>query len=1168
MELVLLVIVLIMLAISLSGIAVLWRRHYVATKRAGTRATRAPATIHMETSSQDGTTVADLPPESEPQVDPWYARFNRRPLLSNALIALLIVIIGIGGWLIYNNLTVRSSDRFVVLIAPFDDGGDGQTGRNIADALARLLSERSNGGLTAVVLEERPTDPQTALQLANTEGGDLLVYGSVDPGAMLDSSSLHPRLIYTPNGPYAPNAWDGYLSRFAMPRSYSLANEAINGQAVLAPLLLTLYDYGRGKTDVAYVNLERLINDYPQLNAALPQALRGNILWARGSYPEAAEAYRMAMAQPGDEPALLANNLGAILFDSGDSGVLSAFTEAVRLLEGHDLGELRYNLGLLALRDSRAGAAAVELEQARNLMPANTPLLLTLTAAYRESGRLDAATETLAAAEGQAGLDGTLVPPDLRVMFNQRSNAAIREQRGLLGLTRETAAQGPLTWELEVSAPLPRDTARSLRNDLQIAVDTSELEVAKWRQRSASEGASIPGTGLIATGQAERAEINANRQRYVLALLETEVARTERQRPRSTLGSTLNALFSTGNSSSAGTRLFTDLNQRIPNNPAIMIAMARNMRVTGQLNDADRTYDLLLQLVPQQPEAYFGKGMVALGRGDSDTAAQLFNSSIEHNSAFFPARIELASIAQSRGDYQAAIAQLRTLAQQRPGAPSAVALAQALRLSGAQAYSEAEEILRPFSTTDAAAAIELGRLYNQAGHPQESINAYKDALTIDPRSSTASFELGERLAEADDLDGAERSLRQAISFDENNIDARLALARLYEGPLNDPGRADREYAVALKQGIDNVDQLIAIGNAAMANDNPEQAITAYNRAISLDSNSATAHYKLGRAYLATNRLQMANDQFLRVLELTVDTPDPDLRTIRAETLVSLGDISRKQGDLLGASGYYNQALTINPGLISAIIGLGQVEIGQNQWGVALGYFEQATRAPGGSEIPEAQFWLGEGRLHNGDLAGATTAYQQALTLRSTFPEALLGMAQTQYAQGDRSGALQTVNRSLAQRSSYAEALLFKGKLLQEQGNFTEALDAYDASIRANGRIPETRFRRAMIYISNETYDRAIDDLRQAVELQPNFPEAHYWLGRAYYAQNRTASALDEFNRATQLNGGFLEALFYSGLAAEDLGRRDEAVNAYQSVSLADPNGEWGDRARAQIDRLQ
>ncbi|NTW04448.1 MAG: hypothetical protein HGA19_24825, partial [Oscillochloris sp.] len=423
----------------LASMLLLWRRRTPSIHSPPSPSATVVGRQHKEGVNEGVSTVAAAPRTKPRMITP-----------AGALVIILpLLILGTVGWFFYNQITTNAADRFVVLVAYFDDGGDGATGRNVAEALARQITQQVQRQITVSVIAEHPTDTQAALKLANAQQSDVLIWGSVEPGAMLDSQSLSPNLIYTPNGAYAPNGWDGYLGRFAIPHSYTLASEPINGQVVLPYLVEVLFDYGQGQSDRAATTLNRLLADYPALNGPLPQVIYGNVLWARSSYSEAATIYRQALATPSDEQALLANNLGAILLDAGDPAVLSAFSETVRLLNGKDLGELRYNLGLLALANQNPTEAISNLEAARNLLNPSAPLLLSLTEAYRESGRLGSAANTLETAAQQVTIDQRQVPAIYQTMFSQRLDGAIREQRGMLGLARNLNAQGPLVWEVE-----------------------------------------------------------------------------------------------------------------------------------------------------------------------------------------------------------------------------------------------------------------------------------------------------------------------------------------------------------------------------------------------------------------------------------------------------------------------------------------------------------------------------------------------------------------------------------------------------------------------------------------------------------------------------------------------------------------------------------------------
>ncbi len=1149
----------IVLGLCVAGVLVLvyhWRASVDKHRRAAVDTT----VVELEAREENGTTVAALPEPKERRA--WSEWLARQPRWRWGVYAALALVTGLALYLLLSPLFVPPAARYIVVVAPFDDGGDGQSGRNVAITLAREIDQAAQGAIATRVAERRPDTVQEALELATALSADVLIWGRVEPGAILDSPSLQPRLIYQPTGPYAPNGWDGYLGRFVMPRSYTLARAPVNGRATVVPLVLALHAYARGEADRAFTALGRLLEDYPELYAPLPRALRGNVLWARTAYTAAAEEYRLALSEPSDEQALLANNLGAVLLDGGDPAALSAFAEAVRLLEGHDLGELRVNLALQALGENRPADAVIELEQARNLLPAHAPLLLTLATAYRETGQLEAAAASLEAARRARGPDSLLVAPVYRPMYRQRIDAALSEQGALLEVARRVGAQGPLLWELEVAPALPVTDLDDARAGLDRAADTSAREVTQWRQRAIADGARSGEAGFAGSGQAERARLNADRQRFYQAVVETEQART-RPRPRSGL----EALFAAASPRPAHLVTLEALQQRRPGDPRISAALGRAQRLLGNLDAAEQACAETVQLAPQAPEGYFGQGAVARARGDLLRAIERHTLALERNNAFFPARMELAAIAEAQGDLAGAVAQRRVLLEQRSSPQSAVDLARTLRQMGPEFYGEAEEVLTRFSKSSAVAAVELGQLYEAGGRPDAARDAYVDALRLDPRSASAALALGKLALAENDYRTAERLFQQAVRADPGYVAARLALADLYYGPLNDPQRAVREYRRALDQGVADAEKLVAIGDAVMAQGENDLALEAYAKAVALRPGEPAYQHRLSRASFAAKQLPRAVDAANAVLALTPDPGDPAQALLRAEALVTLGDVQRLSGDLEAAVSSYNQALQVNPTLIPAQIGLGLVAVGQGNWGVATSYFQTAASFPGGQDDPMAQFWLAEGLLRQGNYAGADAAYRRALELQPVFPEAYLGLAQLQRARGDIGAALETIEIALQQRGDYAEALLFQGKLFQELGRTTRAKAAYDASIRANGRIAETYYRRAMLLMQTGREDRAIRDLQRAIQLQENFPEAHYWLGRAHYARGRLQPALQSFRRALEFNANYVDAAFFIGLVSEDLGRTADAISAYQTVIGIDPNSYFASKAREQISRL-
>ncbi len=1087
----------------------------------------------------------------------------RRSRLRWLLLALVAIVLGFVLFLIF-----RPTDpRFVIVITPFTDQ-DGRTGSQIASALTRQLQAQGGNLIHVILTETRPVNGAEALALAQRLNADLLVSGSVIAGGRLDSLSLRPELIYTPHNIDVSQTWYGFKMRFALPNQFIISTDPINGQTTLVPYLLALAAYHHGEADLAVDQLQRLVENAPQVNPLLLHVLRGNLLWARGWYSGAATEYQAAINIADGDRALLTNNLGAILLDARSADAPRYFAEAIDLLDGRDLGQLRVNLALWALREQRARDAVSDLEQARNLLPINPELELLLATAYRDSGRITDAQAALARFESAKTATTGRVPYTFLAAYESRLTAVFLEERALADLETHLPLTGPLYWALEAANPLPSaNDLRRVRDQLRTATEHSTRAINLWRQRATGDAAIFPGNGLMATGQAERSEEILRRQKLVLALVEAAVQTVEGRTKPGPIDQMIAALFGTGGNANPSITTLQRLREQQPDDVLTLLALGFAFRINEQYDEAIQSYRRVIDLAPQLPDGYAGIGMVALARNDQASAKEWLRQALERNNQFFPAHLMLARVAERERDWPTAIQHWRALVEWQKTPYTVVNLARALRLSGASGFAEAERLLVPLAVEYAEAAIELARLYNDAGYAEEAAEVYRDALTLDPRSTVAAFELGETYIRLGDIQSAERMLRDALVFDERNLDARLRLAELYEGPLNQPQRALEQYRIALGQGINDLDRLLIIGQAAIGGNAAPVAIQALERALALDPNSATAHQLLARAYLVGNRLEAATQTAQRTLNLVANRTDPEAITAQVNALLTLAEVARRRNDLTAAEQSYQQAIATDPQSIAAHIGLGEIASARGNWGVALAYFETAAALPGGSDSATAQFWLGEALLRSGNLTRALAAYQRALQLQPQYPEALLGLAQTQYALGRSEEALQTVEQAIRQKSNYAEAHLFRGKLLQEAGRFAEARAAFDAAIGANDRIAESFYRRALLAIRDGDLDLAIRDLNRAIALQNNFPEAHYWLGRAYYAQGRTESALQAIQKAITLNPDYSEAIFYSGLIAEDQADFTAARNAYQTLISREPTSEWGQRALAQIERL-
>ncbi len=1040
----------------------------------------------------------------------------------------------------YSTMFDRSG-TFIVAIAPFDDGGDGSTGLSVANALGTAIREDATVRFEVVVLpaDSRPDDPTAARRMAEQHHADVLIWGSVERGGMPNDTTLRPRITYNPNGAYAPNTWEGYAGRFDMVGTYSLSNQSINGQAVLPPLVSLLAAYSNGQSEAAVAAFAALQADY-DLNSPLFDALRGNVAWATGDYTTANEAYRRALENAQIPAVALTNNLLAILIDADSPDTRNVLLSATGLPGSSQSSALQYNQGLLELREGATPTAIDSLSQALELAnddALTVPLLLDLGEAYYNANDLTNARDTLLTASQVITAALGTVPSDQRTLLRALLESQLNEQRAIVDLGRLYGTRRPLMWQIEATEPQAERDIIPIAERMQNAALSSETRASQWTSRAATQSADValntgvprPEIGALAEVQVQRALNDAERQQYYYALLLTEQTRSPEMQSRGWFQHLMSNLPWISNPPSVAYRMFDRMLSRNPDDVNALLGRARTRlmwagtypsRSSAEqlISAADDDYNRVRELEPENPPAAYGKAMIALWNTDGVGARDFLLQATSLDRRYFPARSKLAQLSEQDGDWQTAIAQRSIIAEQYNDSRSRLELATTLRRSG-QADTQAASILNEIASSEPAeiddetrarAHLELGAVYLANGAYDDALAALDAADEIGLPGGEVALLRGQVYEAQGDIAQAQqsyaRSARRAGNTTQVGANAHLLNGNLYASKVPaDRQAAISEYDAALQHNqLRGFDALLGMSSTLLRYGRNDLALGACTQAAALppvrDSSLAEANLCLAHTYLAGQNMAQTSDYANSVLDLTSDP------ALRSAALVILGDVQRLVGNLANAANLYDEALAVNPQNVDASLGLGLVQVSQDNWTVAQTSFQQATVQRSGQNDPLAYFWYGESLLRQGDLTGAIANYEQALALQPDFPEALLGKAQALAQQGNTEEALTVVNEALSLNRRYAEALLFRGRLLLNKGDRNSAFVAFDAAISADNTLPEPYFQRGMLRMSEGSHRTAASDLRRATILNPQYAEAHYWLGQAELARGNLDAA--------------------------------------------------------------
>ncbi len=170
------------------------------------------------------------------------------------------------------------------------------------------------------------------------------------------------------------------------------------------------------------------------------------------------------------------------------------------------------------------------------------------------------------------------------------------------------------------------------------------------------------------------------------------------------------------------------------------------------------------------------------------------------------------------------------------------------------------------ASPSAADRLELGASLARSGRLDEAIAAFREALSIEPRYTTAYYNLGLSLLEKQEPREAAEALETAVSLSPENALAQRALgiALRQTGENEEAARALRR-AVALDS--EDVLSLLHLGRLLRERGELEEAASALQSATTLKPEAPLLHQELGFTLRAAGRLEEAVTALESALEL-------------------------------------------------------------------------------------------------------------------------------------------------------------------------------------------------------------------------------------------------------------------------------------------------------------
>ena len=533
--------------------------------------------------------------------------------------------------------------------------------------------------------------------------------------------------------------------------------------------------------------------------------------------------------------------------------------------------------------------------------------------------------------------------------------------------------------------------------------------------------------------------------------------------------------------------------------------------------------------------------------------------------------------------------------------------------------------------------------YFRAGDYDKARVTYLNVIRLDPQNALAFERIGAIWQEDAAPIRAAAFLTKATELDPKNVQNRVRLARCYEtiGRLD---QAQKEIFKVLEQAPDNGEALVTLTEAAKSKEeievaeqalqkfpnkndvsfhlasanlffnsgNPAAASNALQQALAADPKSFEAHMAMGNLYLLQKDQKNAAEEFKKAAELAPVRSMERLKYAAFESAV--GDVeevrkiatemTRQAPDyppgwtLLAEVAFkakkYDEALSLlenvfgrDPDYVDGRRLQGNVLLAKGDTKKAIEVLERLDHTY--PDSPMIKYELAGAYFKNNNIAQATVALDQAVSINPNYTDAVLLLGQINLATGHGEKVIEPLNRLLQRQPDLKSAALLLAAAYNSGDRFDDAVAVLENEAKLAPNDAQLQIALGLLYsqakrndearkafekaaqlapdnlspvdqlvdldVLEKHFDAARQRIRRQFEKAPDSPAAHYFEGKILAAEGKWDAAQAELHKALQLDPSFVAAcdlLVQSYLATNKV---PQAITELQEQLAKTPNAQ-------------
>jgi tetratricopeptide (TPR) repeat protein len=281
--------------------------------------------------------------------------------------------------------------------------------------------------------------------------------------------------------------------------------------------------------------------------------------------------------------------------------------------------------------------------------------------------------------------------------------------------------------------------------------------------------------------------------------------------------------------------------------------------------------------------------------------------------------------------------------------------------------------------------------------------------------------------------------------------------------------------------------------------------TLWRHSLACTADNELAHANLGSALFQKGQLDEALTQFQCALQVNSNSMEPQF---------SLATALLQKGKVDDAIYHFLCALHVNPNYAEAHDGLGTALLRKGKVEEATSHIQKALQI--NPDYAPAHYNLGDILLKKGKTDEAAAQFQRALQINPGYLPAHYNLGNILFARGSVDEAIAHYQQALQINPNYTEANVNLGNALLQKGAVDEAILHYQHALKTDPNCAPAHANLGGVLLQKGKLDEAIVHLQKALQIKPGLAEAHASLGDALRQKGREGEAISQFQQALQL----------------------------------------------------